>query len=458
MAATQYKTIHFTDFNSLFSWDVKAYLSNSNRFTKEYPLVFFGEFLSKAIVEKIKIKDDDTYKILGVRSYGKGVFENRIVKGNTLKMKEYFRAKANHLFWCKVDTKNGAFGIIKNDLADGLGSTNMTFAEIDTNKINVDFLQLLFTSKGVMQYLDSYVTGTTNRKYIRPDQLLNEIKIPLPTLTEQQKIVISYQAKIQQAQALQVKASNLEQEVEKYLFDELAFEIGSERKKIKGLQFINYKDIEFWGTDKLLQHAQTENSKHSLLSLNAKPEIVDEIYRGKSPKYDSSSNKLILNQKCNRWNAIELEHSKKVDEVWVSKIDEILFTKVGDILINSTGEGTIGRASFVTKKFEGLMYDSHILLLRLNKVIINPEFYVEFFNSKIIQKQIENLKSAQSTNQTELGIANLKKIVFPLPPINKQDEILNEIKKMQSQILQFRIDYTQLIINAQQEFEIQIFV
>ena len=129
--------IHFTDFYSLFSWDVKAYLSNSSGFNPSFALVLFGEFLSKANVDKIKIEDSEEYKILGVRSYGKGVFENRFVKGSTLKMKEYYRAKANHLFWCKVDTKNGAFGVIKNDLADGLGSTNMTFAEIDTNKINI---------------------------------------------------------------------------------------------------------------------------------------------------------------------------------------------------------------------------------------------------------------------------------------------------------------------------------
>ena len=163
MQATQSKYINTIDFLSLYSWDVKAYLSQSNPFNPSFPLVLFGEFLTKPNIEKIKINDEDEYKILGVRSYGKGVFANRVVKGKTLKMREYQKAKNNHLFWCKVDTKNGAFGVIKEDLADGVASSNMTFAEIDINKINVDFLQLLFTSKGVMQYLDSFVTGTKNR-------------------------------------------------------------------------------------------------------------------------------------------------------------------------------------------------------------------------------------------------------------------------------------------------------
>ena len=85
----------------------------------------------------------------------------------------------------------------------------MTFAEIDTSKINVDFLQLLFTCKGVMQYLDSFVTGTTNRKYIRPEQLLNEIKIPLPALKEQEALVKDYHSKINEAESLTKKSKNL---------------------------------------------------------------------------------------------------------------------------------------------------------------------------------------------------------------------------------------------------------
>jgi hypothetical protein len=62
-------------------------------------------------------------------------------------MKVYQQVKPNHLYWCKVDTKNGAFGIITDDIADGVASSNMTLAELDTTKINPEFLQLFFRSK-----------------------------------------------------------------------------------------------------------------------------------------------------------------------------------------------------------------------------------------------------------------------------------------------------------------------
>lgn len=51
---------------------------------------------------------------------------------------------------------------------------------------------MLFQSTKINSYMDQFVTWTTNRKYIKPDQLLNEIKIPLPPLSEQNRIVESF--------------------------------------------------------------------------------------------------------------------------------------------------------------------------------------------------------------------------------------------------------------------------
>ena len=266
MQSSVNKYINTIDFLTLLSWDVKAYLYKSDIFNPSYKFVLFGEFLKKPQIQKVKIEDDKEYKILGIRSYGKGAFANRTVLGKTLKMREYQQAKANHLFWCKVDTKNGAFGIITEDFADGVASSNMTFAEIDTSKINVVFLQLLFTSKGVMQYLDSFVTGTTNRKYIRPDQLLNDIKIPLPTLPEQSILVNNYHTKIKEAEELEKQAHDLEWEIEKHLIHSLGVKLQANFHKCSLLQFVNFEDTNRWDSLFLLGKIPSLQSKYQLIS------------------------------------------------------------------------------------------------------------------------------------------------------------------------------------------------
>jgi type I restriction enzyme S subunit len=444
-------------YSTINSWDVKNFLKKSSSFNTNISLVLFGEFLSKANIKKVNIDDNQTYKILGVRSYGKGAFINREVQGETLKMRVYQQAEPNHLFWCKVDTKNGAFGIINEDLANGLGSSNMTFAKIDTSKANVEFVQLYFKSNRVYEYLDGFVTGTTNRKYIRPDQLLNEIYIPLPTLSEQNRIVNAYNSKLYLAEQQLREVKELEEGIEKYLFEELGIIKAEERKLNSFLQFIRYNKISVWGLDKIFNSIELKSTLYDMTSFEINPSLAKSVFRGKSPKYSENSTKLILNQKCNRWNIIEIEHAKTVEERWFDSIDKNFFTKEGDIIINSTGEGTIGRATCLTNEYEGLLYDSHMLLLRVNKSEIDPLFYTYLFNSHFGQNQVDGIKSAQSTKQTELGVNNLKKIIFPLVPIEKQLEISEKIKLMKLQIIQLKNSSIKNTEEAILEFENEIF-
>ena len=415
-------------------------------------LVFF---LKKVNISKVTIQDDKEYKILGVRSYGKGAYVNRTVNGSTLKMREYQQAKINHLFWCKVDTKNGAFGIITDELADGIASSNMTFAEIDTSLMKIDFLQLLFTSKGVMQYLDSFVTGSTNRKYIRPEQLLNEIEIPLPSISEQERIVNSFNTKKEKAKQKLHAVEVTEAEIESFLFKKLGLEKVYNKKIKKGLQLFSFTSIVEWGIDKIKVQEKNSTSPFKICPII---DFTIDVFRGKSPQYKNNTNAYMLNQKCNRWNSVDLSFAKTVDENWLKSIDDKFLTKEGDILINSTGEGTIGRASYITSQLEGLLYDSHLLLLRIDRKQMNPELFVELFNSSFGQEQVNEIKSAQATKQTELGVANLMKIKMPIPDsLELQNEIIEHIKNQRVIALSNKEKAILLLADSEKEFENEIF-
>jgi type I restriction enzyme M protein len=102
----------------------------------------------------------------------------------------YFKSKRNHLFWCKVDTKNGAFGVVKEYQDNCIFTSNMSMLEIDENKIIPYFFEILFRNKKVQEYFDNYISGSTNRKYVKIDELL-DFYIPNYTMQQQKKIVES---------------------------------------------------------------------------------------------------------------------------------------------------------------------------------------------------------------------------------------------------------------------------
>ncbi|MBA5248654.1 MAG: restriction endonuclease subunit S [Gammaproteobacteria bacterium] len=450
--------LQFIRFKDMVSWSVHLLENSKLVFTNNYKLAYFNEFTKKADIEKVYIEDSVKYKILGVRIYGLGVFLNREVFGSTLKMRMYQRVKENHLFWCKVDTKNGGFGIITDDFSEGVASSNMALAELDTKKINTQYLQIFFKSKIFNKYMDNLVVGTTNRKYIKFNDLLNIIKIPLPTLKKQQEIVKNYQDKINLAKQQEQQAQQKEAEIETYLYQELGIELPKEEKQNKDiLQFVRFKDLDRWDVLDILNRGNLSSNLFIVNSMSKDNSLFIDIFRGKSPKYNKSSKEIILNQKCNRWNSIKIKHSKSVEANWINNIDKNLFTKKGDILINSTGEGTIGRASFVSKDFEGLLYDSHMLLLRVNKDILNSLYITFFINSKFGQEQINNIKSAVATKQTELGKNNLMKIIFILPPLEIQNKIATHIQTLKDEIQTLKQQAEQNKTLALSEFEAEIF-
>ena len=148
-----------------------------------------GDVLVLEKNNKIAIQDNELYKIAGVQNYGKGIVIRREVLGKELTMKKYQLIKENQLMWCKVDTKNGAFGLTKKEHVGSLASTNMALATIDESKIIPEFLETLFKIKFFHEHITKYSSGSTNRKYLTPKQLFELIEIPNLSLDEQIEFV-----------------------------------------------------------------------------------------------------------------------------------------------------------------------------------------------------------------------------------------------------------------------------
>ncbi len=447
--------LKFISSKDLFIWDVKSHFISSNIFKENIPFVLFGDFLSKGNISKIEIKDNVTYKILGVKSYGKGVFENRIVLGKTLKMKTYQIAQENHLFWCKVDTKNGAFGVVTKSLSDGIASSNMTFAKINIDKINITYLQTLFKSKKINTYLDSYVTGTTNRKYIKPNQLLTEIKIPLPILKEQNRIVIKYTNKILLAENQEKEAKEIEESIEKYLFKELGIEKIEKKVKNSKLQFIASKNLDRWDTLFLIGNIPILKAKYPIVKFS---KIITHFNTNKK---DDSLRINSKNYPDKDFFYIGMEHIEK---------------ETGKLLQDGYVKGKEIKSQTIEVPSNYLLYGKlrpylnkyWINSLDKNNIICSSEFFVFdideninklFFkyclSSNFIQMQITDKTSG--ARMPRINEATFMSLDTPIPPIEIQNKIAIEITKRKEKITQLKQDALKNREDAIKEFEEEIF-
>ena len=389
-----------------------------------------------------------------------GVTRRDKAKGINIGTKKQFVISERQFILSKIDARNGAMGIVPESLQGAIVTQDFLAYDIDATKVNPQYLVLVSTTKQFIDYCQSCSSGTTNRQRVDESAFLN-IRIPVPPISEQNKLVEEYDQAILNSTSICSRIYGRQRDIAIKLLEDLGISVLRKRRSsdecYTRLAFMSFSKMQNWSAEVYVQEDCYKSAVYPVASLNNNPPLYVDIFRGKSPKYENNTNTFILNQKCVRWGKIDKIYAKSVDAKWLEQIDPCFFTREGDVLINSTGEGTIGRASVVDKDNVGLLYDSHILLVRLNLELINPEYFVAVFNSEYGQEQVNNVKSAQSTKQTELGIGNLKRIFFPIPPIEVQDKIAKDRQEIhrqneQDEQLQLQME-KQAIVN----FETQIF-
>ena len=136
-------------------------------------------------------------------------------------------------------------------------------------------------------------------------------------------------------------------------------------------------------------------------------ELCSFISRGLTPKYDESSDELILGQTCVRNNIVTLNNARKhkpkqKSEKWVQQ---------WDTLINSTGVGSLGRVGIVYFDMDNVAIDSHITVVRPKSAFVR-----HYVGRNLLSRQleIENM-AVGSTGQTELPKDRVKSLPIILP-------------------------------------------
>ena len=167
------------------------------------------------------------------------------------------------------------------------------------------------------------------------------------------------------------------------------------------------------------------DSKYNQLKLT---DLSILLKRGKSAKYGNSKIQIIKSGQARGWFDFDFSEKHYVDETFV--IDERKLVR-GDLLINSTGVGTAGRVTYFGEDGD-FVVDSHITIFRPNQNLILPE-YALCVLGVIGFDNIENMALGQS-GQIELSLDIIGNIKIPVPPIDVQKQIVEEIGKVDKSV------------------------
>ena len=171
----------------------------------------FAEILT-LISNPEPVDRDKTYRILGMRWYARGLFIREDKPGYLIQAKELFRVEKDDFVYNRLFAWKGSFGIVDDSTAGGYVSGEFPCFHVVTKKADPKFIHLYLSQEPIWDEIGRISSGQTNISRLRlkvPDFL--RMKIPLPPLEEQRRIVERIEAlagRVSEAQRLRREAEN----------------------------------------------------------------------------------------------------------------------------------------------------------------------------------------------------------------------------------------------------------
>jgi type I restriction enzyme S subunit len=207
-----------------------------------WPKAPLGSVLRKS-ERWIRIQPNDTYKLVTVRLWGKGVVLRGQVTGAEIAASEMLQVSPSQFILSRIDARNGAFGLIPNSLDGAIVSNDFPVFDIEATRLLPAFLGWMCKIRDFVDFCKAASEGTTNRVRLKEDRFL-ATSIPLPPLEEQRRIVAKIDelaAKIEEARTLR----HLTEEEGERLLISMAHrhDLNSETKEREAWKWVSLSEV-----------------------------------------------------------------------------------------------------------------------------------------------------------------------------------------------------------------------
>ena len=362
----------------------------------KWEYVKLGEVIKQS-KKMIAIEPEKKYKQVTIRMQKKGVCLRGIIEGSRVGSKQ-FLANGNQFIVSKIDARNGAYGIVPNELQDAIVTADFLLFDVSKH-MEVHFLNYFSNTKYFDSECNKSSEGTTNRVRLKIDKFL-QIAVPLPPLAEQRRIVARLDAlksKIDEVKRLRQEQIAIFDSLEKITIGEIFDRHTEEMVSIS--EICSHPQYGFTAS------ATSENTGVKILR-------ITDIQDGEV-----------------NWVTVPYCHCDN-PENYIIKDNDILFARTG---------GTTGKSFLVKNISEHSVFASYLIRLRTNEKVL-PEYLYEFFQTSNYWKQV--IDSKTGTGQPNVNGSKLANLKVPFTILENQTQIVSEIKKMKAKFKALKEEQT----------------
>ena len=449
-----YKFLHFANYKEFPNWSVQYADEEDIGFTRKYTMARIGSFLVKS-KDIIEVQDNFEYKQVTIKINNGGVIprnNGETLLGSKIGTKRQHVVHAGQFIMSKIDARNGAYGIVPEELDGAIVTNDFPVFDVDIEKIIPQFLVLVSTTEKFVEFARKCSSGTTNRKRIDIDAFLNQ-QIPLPSIEEQEVILETYNKKIKQADVLLRQADDILKGKNAYLKNVLKFQYKkNERKGL--LNFLHFVDVHRWDVPFYSSQSKVESMYDTTTLGNCL-----ELYM-----IDNNNHSLRMetyNTPKKQFHYIGMENVEKDTGVLNSfqivdgksiRSQTVRIPK--GFMIYGKLRPYLNKYWENSEEYDDIVCSSEFLCF-LPKKELNKSFFKFVLSSYIIQEQIAD--SMTGARMPRIDEKIFKNIIIPIPPRSIQDSISTHLIEKDEEASRLKYESKELKESAIKIFLTEIF-
>lgn len=422
----------------------------------------------KRIKRPVSLIDDQEYKLVTIRMNHKGVVLREKKQGALIKSGMY-EVRSGDFILSGIDARNGAFGIVPEELEGAIVTNDFWYFEINEEIISKELFLELTATTWFDEICKRGSDGTTQRIRLQREKFFNQT-ILLPELEEQGALLSNIHLvkekytyldkEIQSRKSLlsQLKQSILQEAIQGKLTEEWRVLRQAQQPPIEPASELQ-KRIQA-EKDRLIKEKKIKKEKPlPPISEEEKPFELPEGWEwcrlgeillfsdsGKSPNCEKRP------AKSDEWGVLTttaiqagvfLEEANKVLPTKF-RVDVSQKVEQNDVLITRAGPlnrtGVACKVKFITRN---LILSDKTIRLKHPSELIEPDFLVSALNSQLIRKLLIPKMTGMAESQVNISQPNIKQISFPVPPFEEQKAIVEKVESLMAKCRELEEEISQ---------------
>lgn len=433
--------------------DVSFYRDRFDFLSKSYPSYPLQQLLEvnpSVSYKHLADSDDISFVPMEVVDEINGVIaEQRITKVSN--NKGFTKFEDNDLLWAKITPcmQNGKSAIARNLVNGcGCGSTEFFVLRPKTNNILIEYVHYLLRDKKVLESAKNSFGGSAGQQRVS-SSYLKSIKIPLPPMEVQQRIVDIYSKASEQKRAKEQEAQTLLDSIDSYLLGELGITLPETSQRQLAFKvnisemFGNRYDPQFYNPNfmNVVQSIKSVPCK----SLSHISKFSNETWNQQDMFDDFFPYIEISSINTNNGNIEEVNIVEKNNAP--SRAKKII--QKDDILISTTRPNR-GAITKVVENYAQIASTGFAVIRTISEEI-SRDYLLIILRGSISLKQM--IQRSSGGNYPAITEDELSKIYIPIPPLAKQNEIAETISTIRAKASALQAEASAQLATAKAQIE-----